>query len=75
MKLFDGDPQSSDKVCAMQQLWDAGYYVDENPVSVGSFHSSIAYAAGMEITQPAISPSGRPMSVGDGEQPILELFA
>lgn len=54
---------------------DVGYYVDENPVSVGSFHSSIAYAAGMEITQPAISPSGRPMSVGDGEQPILELFA
>ena len=28
VKLFDGDPQSSHKVCAMQQLWDAGYYVD-----------------------------------------------
>ena len=54
---------------------DRGYYVDENAVSVGAFHASIAFAAGMEIEKPAISPSGRPMTVGDGEKPVLELFA
>ena len=54
---------------------DAGFYVDENAVSVGAFHASIAYASGMEIEKPAMSPSGRPMTVGDGEKPVLELFA
>jgi len=54
---------------------DAGYYVDENAVSIGAFHASIAFAAGMEIDKPAMSPSGRPMTVGDGEKHILELFA
>tara|TARA_Y100000588_G_scaffold124671_2_gene136621 strand:+ start:6109 stop:7383 length:1275 start_codon:yes stop_codon:yes gene_type:complete len=54
---------------------DAGYYVDENAVSIGAFHASIAYAAGMDIEKPAMSPSGRPMTIGDGEKPVLELFA
>lgn len=54
---------------------DAGFYVDENAVSVGAFHASIAYASGMEIEKPAMSPSGRPMTIGDGEKPVLELFA
>ncbi len=54
---------------------DAGFYVDENAVSIGAFHASIAYASGMEIEKPAMSPSGRPMTVGDGEKPVLELFA
>jgi hypothetical protein len=54
---------------------DVGYNVDENAVSIGAFHASIAFAAGMEIEKPAMSPSGRPMTVGDGEKPVLELFA
>ena len=54
---------------------DAGFYVDENAVSIGAFHASIAYASGMEIENPAMSPSGRPMTVGDGEKPVLELLA
>ena len=54
---------------------DLGYRVEENAVSIGAFHASIAFAAGMEIEKPAISPSGRPMTVGDGEEPVLELFA
>ena len=54
---------------------DAGFYVDENAVSIGAFHASIAYASGMEIERPATSPSGRPMTVGDGAKPIMELFA
>jgi hypothetical protein len=86
---FDGDGRSHHPVCFSTVLAgggtkagfvygksdDMGYYVDENAVSVGAFHASIAFAAGMEIEKPAMSPSGRPMSVGDGEKPILELFA
>ena len=86
---FDGDGRSHHPVCFSTVLAgggakagfvygksdERGYYVDENAVSVGAFHASIAYAAGMDIETPAISPSGRPMSVGDGEEPILELFS
>ncbi len=86
---FDGDGRSHHPVCFSTVLAgggakagfvygksdDAGYYVDEDPVTVGAFHASIAFAAGMEIEKPALSPSGRPMTVGDGEEPVLELFA
>ena len=86
---FDGDGRSHHPVCFSTVLAGggtkagfvygksdgAGYYVDDNAVSVGAFHASIALAAGMEIKKPALSPSGRPMSVGDGEDPILDLFA
>ena len=85
---FDGDGRSHHPVCFSTVLAgggtkagfvygksdDDGYYVDENAVSIGAFHASIAFAAGMEIEKPAMSPSGRPMTVGDGEKPILELF-
>ena len=86
---FDGDGRSHHPACFSTVLAgggtkpgfvygksdERGYYVDENAVSVGAFHASIAFAAGMDIEKPAVSPSGRPMTVGDGEEPILELFA
>ncbi|MEC8345926.1 MAG: DUF1501 domain-containing protein [Planctomycetota bacterium] len=86
---FDGDGRSHHPVCFSTALAGGGvraghvhgksdkegYYVDENAVSVGAFHATIAFAAGMEIETPAVSPSGRPMTVGDGEKPILELFS
>ena len=86
---FDGDGRSHHPVCFSTVLAgggakagfvygksdDDGYYVDENAVSIGAFHASIALAAGMQIEKPAISPSGRPMTVGDGEKPVMELFA
>ncbi|MEC7709478.1 MAG: DUF1501 domain-containing protein, partial [Planctomycetota bacterium] len=85
---FSGDGRSHHPVCFSTVLAgggtkagfvygksdDAGYYPEDDAVSVGAFHSSIAYAAGMDIETPATSPSGRPMTVGDGEEPILELF-
>ena len=86
---FDGDGRSHHPVCFSTVLAgggaksgfvygksdDRGYYVDKNAVSVGAFHASIAFAAGMEIGKPAASPSGRPMTVGDGAEPVLELFS
>ena len=86
---FDGDGRSHHPICFSTLLAgggakagfvygksdDEGYYVDEDAVSIGAFHASIAFAAGMDIRKPAISPSGRPMTVGDGEKPVLELFS
>ncbi len=86
---FSGDGRSHHPVCFSTVLAgggakpgfvygksdDRGYYVDEKAVSVGAFHASIAFAAGMGIEEPAVSPSGRPMTVGDGEKPVLELFS
>jgi len=86
---FDGDGRSHHPVCFSTALAGGGvkpgvvygrsdtdgFYVDENPVSIGAFHASIAFAAGMEIEKPAMSPSGRPMTIGDGADPVLELFA
>lgn len=54
---------------------ELGQYVDSDGVTVGEFHATIAYAAGMDIQRPANSPSGRPMTVGDGAKPVKELFA
>jgi len=86
---FSGDGRSHHPICFSTALAgggmkagfvygrsdDLGYQVDENAVSIGAFHASIAYATGMKLDKPATSPSGRPMTVGDGEQPVLELFA
>ena len=85
---FDGDGRSHHPVCFSTALAGGGakagfvygrsdsdgYYVDEDAVSVGAFHASIGFAAGMELENPAMSPSGRPMTIGDGEKPVLELF-
>jgi len=86
---FNGDGRSHHPICFSTVLAgggtraglvygksdDLGYQVDENPVSIGAFHASIAFAAGMDIDKPAVSPAGRPMTIGDGAQPVLELFA
>jgi len=85
---FDGDGRSHHPVCFSTALAgggakagfvygrsdNEGYYVDENAISIGGFHASIGFAAGMELEKPAISPSGRPMTIGDGEKPVLDLF-
>ena len=86
---FDGDGRSHHPACFSTAVAGGGvkpgfvygrsdalgFYVDENAVSVGAFHASVAFAAGMNTKKPAISPSGRPMTIGDGATPIMELFA
>ncbi len=52
-----------------------GYEPEEKPVSVGSFHATIAYAAGLPIEQEVTTPSGRPMTVGNKGKPAMEVFA
>lgn len=86
---YNGDGRSHHPVCFSTALAgggikpgyvhgrsdELGHYVEDDAVSIGAFHATIAYAAGMKIEEPAVSPSGRPMTVGDGEKPVMELFA
>lgn len=86
---YDGDGRSHHPVCFSTAMAgggikrgyvhgssdEMGKYVDRDGVTVGEFHATIAHAAGMKIQQPATSPSGRPMTVGDGAKPVVELFA
>jgi hypothetical protein len=52
-----------------------GYEPEDKPMTVGSFHATIAYAAGLPIEQEVITPSGRPMSVGNKGKPAMGVFA
>jgi uncharacterized protein (DUF1501 family) len=52
-----------------------GYEPANKPVTVGSFHATIGYAAGLPLENEVISPSGRPFTVGNKAQPVPEVFA
>lgn len=52
-----------------------GYAPASNPMSVGDFHATIAYAAGLPIEQEFMTPSGRPMVVGNKGKPAMGVFA
>ncbi len=52
-----------------------GYAPEKDPVTVGSFHASIAHAAGLPVEQEIMTPAGRPMVIGNKAKPVLGLFA
>jgi hypothetical protein len=52
-----------------------GAEVASGAVTVGQFHASIGWAAGLPLAQQAVSPSGRPFTVGNKAHPVTELFA
>ncbi len=52
-----------------------GYGPEKDEMSVGSFHATIGWAAGLPIEQEFMTPSGRPMSVGNKAKPALDVFA
>ena len=52
-----------------------GYEPADKPMTVGSFHATIGYAAGLPLEQEVITPSGRPMSVGNKGKPATGVFA
>jgi hypothetical protein len=51
-----------------------GINVEENPVGVPDFISTIGWALGLPLDKIIYSPSGRPFSVGDKGRPITEIF-
>jgi uncharacterized protein (DUF1501 family) len=52
-----------------------GYEPADKALTVGGFHATIGWAAGMPIDEEVITPSGRPMSVGNKGKPALGVFA
>ncbi|MEO6784579.1 MAG: DUF1501 domain-containing protein [Chthoniobacteraceae bacterium] len=52
-----------------------GYEPEDKPMTVGSFHATIAWAAGLPIEKEMITPSGRPMTVGNKGKPAMGVFA
>ncbi len=52
-----------------------GHEPDDKPMTVGAFHATIAWAAGLPTEQEIRTPSGRPMSIGNKGKPALEMFA
>lgn len=49
--------------------------VVEKPVSIPDFNATIAHALGVPIKKELISPTGRPFTVADKGEPVIELFA
>ena len=47
----------------------------DKDMTVGSFHSTIGWAAGLPIDDAVMSPSGRPFTIGNKGKPALEVFA
>ncbi len=52
-----------------------GYAPASDPMTVGDFHATIGWAAGLALEQEFMTPSGRPMTVGNKGKPALALFA
>jgi len=52
-----------------------GKQVEKDPVSVGDFNSTIAYAMGLAHDEEIFSPDGRPFTIGDGGEPLTSLFS
>ena len=52
-----------------------GYEPADKPMTVGSFHATIGWAAGLPLEQEIMTPSGRPMSVGNKGKPGMGVFA
>jgi hypothetical protein len=44
-------------------------------VTVGNFHATIGWAAGLPLDKPVIAPNGRPFSIGNRAQPVAAVFA
>ena len=55
---------------------DAAGAQPDQPVTVGDFHATIGWAAGLPIEKEAVTSSGRPFRIGGSKaKPILEMFA
>jgi len=51
-----------------------GRTIEKDPVSVGDFNSTIAYAMGLSHDEEIDSPEGRPFTMGNGGEPLKGLF-
>ena len=52
-----------------------GAEVAEADMTVGAFHATIGWAAGLPIEKEVVAPNGRPFTVGNKAKPVLEVFS
>ncbi|MFM7209126.1 MAG: DUF1501 domain-containing protein [Verrucomicrobiota bacterium] len=52
-----------------------GYDVAKDPVTAGAFHATVAHAAGLPVGAEIMTPSGRPMMIGNKAAPVVSVFA
>lgn len=52
-----------------------GKTVEKDPVTVGEFNSTIAYAMDLPYDEEIYSPDGRPFTIGNGGDPLKSLFS
>lgn len=52
-----------------------GGKVADKPVTVGELHATIGWSIGITPEMPILAPNGRPFTIGDKSQPVLEVFA
>lgn len=52
-----------------------GYDVAKDPVTAGAFHATVAHAAGLPVGTEIMTPSGRPMVIGNKAAPVTAVFA
>ena len=52
-----------------------GEEVEENAVTIPDFNATIATGMGIPLDKELVSSSGRPFTVADHGQPIVDLFA
>ncbi len=53
----------------------AGYEPSSDPLTVGDLHATMGWACGLPIEQVYMTPSGRPMTVGNKGKPAMGVFA
>jgi uncharacterized protein (DUF1501 family) len=54
---------------------EKGYAPKTLPMTVPEFHATIGWAAGLPLQEEVMTPSGRPMTVGNKAKPAMALFA
>ena len=52
-----------------------GHSVADKDTTIQDFHSTVGHAMGMSVNEVVMSPSGRPFTVGDKGQPVLDVLA
>ncbi len=52
-----------------------GYYVEDDGCTPAAFNATVAMCLGIDPKERIFSPSGRPFTIGNGEEPVSKLLA
>ena len=61
-------------VLFMENLMSKGHGIDEDPVGITDFNSTITVACGLDPNKEHFAPNGRPFKIGGGGDPIYDVL-